>query len=116
MTYPVVTIAHCKFLNDTAALRGGALFAADNSRLSILDAAFTGNAAKTADGGGIFIQYCPSMSISNATFTSNYAAYDETCTGGAIYSMEVDTVDINHSVFTSNVSSLGGAIACAGGL
>ena len=77
--YNSAFINKCTFTENTAYDAGGAIYKSGSEYLSIDDSTFTGNKAKTDEGGAV---YCAGKAIvSDSTFTSNSA--DEQ--GGAIY-------------------------------
>jgi hypothetical protein len=59
---------------------GGALYAANDGALEIIDSSFENNTA-TGDGGAVYIYNNDDATISGSTFANNESSYD----GGAIY-------------------------------
>lgn len=76
---------------------GGALYAANDGELEIIDSTFENNTA-TTDGGAIYIYNDNDATISGSTFTNNESLYD----GGAIYGENVYNVTIVDCTITGN--------------
>jgi hypothetical protein len=76
---------------------GGALYAANDGELEIIDSTFENNTA-TADGGAVYIYNDNDATISGSTFTNNETLYD----GGAIYGQLVYDVTIVDCSITGN--------------
>jgi predicted outer membrane repeat protein len=76
---------------------GGALYAANDGVLEIIDSTFENNTG-TGDGGAIYIYNYDDATISGSTFTNNEAEYD----GGAIYGDGVENLTIIDCMITGN--------------
>ena len=76
---------------------GGALYAANDGELEIIDSTFENNTA-TADGGAVYIYNSDNATISGSTFTNNETSYD----GGAIHGERVEDVTIVDCTLTGN--------------
>jgi len=91
---------------------GGAIYAADDGDLDVVDCSFEGNSA-SADGGAIRLRPFygdPTLSIQNTTFVDNSAAGF----GGGIAALADGTrgrVELVDTVFTGNSAESGGAVA-----
>ncbi len=76
---------------------GGALYAANDGELEIIDSTFENNTS-TGDGGAVYIYNNDDATISGSTFTNNETLYD----GGAIYGQNVYDVTIVDCSITGN--------------
>ncbi|MTB02598.1 MAG: hypothetical protein F2535_07830, partial [Actinobacteria bacterium] len=76
---------------------GGALYAANDGELEIIDSTFENNFT-THKGGAVYIYNDDDATISGSTFTNNEALYD----GGAIYGQSVHNVTIVDCTLTGN--------------
>ena len=76
---------------------GGALYAANDGELEIIDSTFENNTA-FYNGGAVYINNANDATISGSTFTNNEALYD----GGAIYGENVYDVTIVDCTITGN--------------
>ena len=76
---------------------GGALYAANDGELEIIDSTFENNTA-TAEGGAVYIYNANDATISGSTFMNNEAFAD----GGAIYGQNVYNVTIVDCRITGN--------------
>jgi predicted outer membrane repeat protein len=86
---------------------GGALYAANDGVLEIIDSTFENNTA-TEDGGAVYIYNDNDASISGSTFTNNESLAD----GGAIYGESVYSVLIIDCRITGNsAADDGGGLA-----
>ena len=113
-------ISNCKFTNNVATARGGAVYAFSN--INIVSSTFSSN--KAGKGGGA-VYAAKNLTIKNSKFTKNTAAMN----GGAVYfrfheisghydakgnwvsDVKFYTSVINNCVFTENVAkNRGGAI------
>eukprot|EP00210_Caulerpa_lentillifera_P007343 g7019.t1 len=113
-----VVIKNCSFQNNTAATAGGAVFIADNNKVSISKSTFSGNVATEAtragsrpalaQGGALYIAFVEDRSqveIQDCTFHKNSASY-----GSGIHLVGTLTTkaSISSCEFRQNVASLGG--------
>jgi predicted outer membrane repeat protein len=102
------TFASVTFQNNTAE-RGGAIYVADASDISIENSAFVGNQAES--GGAILVSNSV-LTASESRFDSNQAHFGN---AGALF-MDSSIVDIQNSHFDSNQATFdGGAILAEGG-
>lgn len=86
------------YLNGTSTVIGNVIF--NNNRAEVL------SSSKESNGGALFIQGAPTVTMGNVTFTSNASA----TRGGAVYNGD-SLVDIQGSAnFNGNQSGSGGAI------
>lgn len=93
--------------NNNSAERGGAIYSNTASRVSISTATFTSNTAKEG-GAGYFTK--GQMSISLSDFFNNNA----TVSGGAVYVLGDGGEIANSNFYYNTATSLGGAIHWAG--
>lgn len=92
-------IVNCQFLNNKAALDGGALYG-DNTSINCVDSSFSHNTAYN-QGGGIYSDYS-SINLTRTVMNNNFAYKG----GGGLYAKST-SLDINHSIVTDNQLNTG---------
>ncbi len=88
---------------------GGAIFAGDNTNLSVDGTTFSGNQAIGSDNtgwGGAISSSATGATVKNATFTGNKASV----AGGAINATDKGSMAVTNGTFTGNSSNNGGAV------
>jgi predicted outer membrane repeat protein len=109
-----VTVRNCEFTNcyTSGNTGGGAIYASStNSTLIVESSLFVGNKSTKCDGGAICTKAKSGSSISNCTFTGNYAYED----GGAVSIWGGRTEIINCTFYGNTACEHGGAIADVNG-
>ena len=91
-----LTVSNVTFINNTAALYGGAIFGSKTAQIILNNSTFSGNRA--AQGGAIYASDDTRLSISDCSFVNNTASYF-----GAIHMPGADAV-VNRSSFIRNTS------------
>ena len=97
----LTTIEHCDFINNTAAVNGGAIYA--YSKAIVNDCHFYNNNASNF-GGAIYFN-AESSEVNSSEFNNNNALKS----GGAVYITNRFSI-INNSVFKNNTAEYAGAV------
>lgn len=103
---PEVLISNSDFHNNRSGIlsNGGAVYVERGSVIVSDGSSFTDNWAKPSeklfggDGGAIWVEEGPELSISDSDLSSNRAQYD----GGAIHTRQVDEVSIDGTLLADN--------------
>jgi predicted outer membrane repeat protein len=103
---------------DAQNSRGGAIYVAGTSQLTINNSVITGNSA-VRDGGGIYYQpnSTSTLTINNSTISNNIANSDNNTTGngGGLYLTGSQPATITGSTINANTSNTGSATTGRGG-
>ncbi len=95
----------CKFIDNTAALAGGAVYCREQVHLQVTGCLFVGNHAP--DGGALASVAHSDAVVNGCGFDSNEAAH-----GGGIYCEDFAVPTLTQCELTRNAASHGGAIFC----
>jgi hypothetical protein len=101
-----LTVTACEFANNSATLKGGAIFAAAPAGLTVENSTFTGN---SAEFGGAISTSAAGLAIANSTFSGNSASSQ----GGAVNYFPTAAGSITNNTFYGNSvgsSGIGSAI------
>ena len=99
------TITNTDFINNSASVSGGAIYAGSNTVTNINGSRFEGNSS-VEYGGAIF--NAGNMTIDSTDFVNNTVQVNDSSNvhgdGGAIYNAQTGTLTIKNSTFDSNKS------------
>lgn len=106
-----VTLSDMTFINDSATLQGGAIFATGVNSLNIMDSHFLNNSVLGTgpNGGAITVTSSQTLTIADSDFNGNQAI-GGVGAGGAIFTFRDISVTITSSTFEHNTAGDGGAV------
>lgn len=99
-------IEQCRFINNAAEKRGGAVYLTGGNGGRISQCSFENNTVTGGNGGALALTAQDSTYISHSLFKGNTSAGP----GGAGFIVDSVGVTVTNSIFTSNRGSVGGAL------
>ena len=126
----ILDISNCEFINNTAALYGGAIACDLNNNVRITNSRFTNSVSRNDAGGAVYLRKTSleaqniTVTFSNATFGGALALVDVDCNltdsyiadnvakydGGGIYQF-VGNLYVSNSIFTHNMANEGAGVS-----
>ena len=92
-------------VSGNSAVDGGGIYNNDQSQVTIVDSAVTGNTA-SGDGAGLYNDLQATIGITRSDISGNTATLD----GGGIYNNDLASLTINDSKVNNNTANQGGGI------
>ena len=92
-------------ISGNSAVDGGGIYNNDQSQVTIVDSAVTGNTA-SGDGAGLYNDLQATIGIARSDISGNMATLD----GGGIYNNDLSNLTINDSKVNNNTANQGGGI------
>ncbi len=99
-------IEQCRFINNSAESRGGALYLTSGTGGRISRCSFENNTATGGNGGALALTAQNSVYIGHSLFKGNSSAGP----GGAAFIVDSEGVTVTNSIFTDNRGAVGGAL------
>ncbi len=100
------TIRNCKFLNNNAQQRGGAVYLTGGSTPQVLNCEFTNNTTTQYDGGALYFNGVTSAIVANCLFNGNICSSGS---AGAVVIQNTSTSQVNNCTFVNNQAASGSA-------
>lgn len=100
------TIRNCRFLNNIAQQRGGAVYLTGVSTPQVLNCEFTNNTTTQYDGGALYFNGVTSAIVANCLFNGNICSSGS---AGAVVIQNTTTSQVNNCTFVNNQAASGSA-------